>query len=65
MDIAGMEVVAIVTVLALLQFVWFGIQVASMRVQHEVKAPAMSGAPGASNTRSKHPQCPGLPDLSG
>ncbi len=45
MDIAGMEMVVIVTVLALLQFIWFGIEVGSMRAKHEVKAPAMSGAP--------------------
>ena len=45
MNMAGMEVVAIVTVLALLQFIWFGIEVGSVRVKHEVKAPAMSGAP--------------------
>lgn len=40
-----MELVAIVTVLALLQYVWFGVQVGSMRAKHEVKAPAMSGPP--------------------
>ncbi len=40
-----MEATAIVTILALLQFVWFAIQVGSMRVKHEVKAPAMSGPP--------------------
>jgi len=40
-----MDMIAIVTVLALLQFVWFGIQVGSMRARYEVKAPAMSGAP--------------------
>jgi len=40
-----MEYVTIITVLALLQFAWFGFQVGSMRVKHEVKAPAMSGAP--------------------
>ena len=38
-----MEYVAIVTVLALLQFTWFGIQVGSMRAKHEIKAPAMFG----------------------
>ncbi len=40
-----MDMVAIVTVLALMQFVWFGIQVGSMRAKHEVKAPTMSGPP--------------------
>lgn len=40
-----MEYVTIVTVLALLQFVWFGIEVGSLRAKHEVKAPAMSGTP--------------------
>jgi uncharacterized MAPEG superfamily protein len=40
-----MDMVAIVTVLALTQFVWFGIQVGSQRAKHEVKAPAMSGPP--------------------
>ena len=39
-----MDWVVIVTVLVLLQFTWFGIQVGSMRAKHEVKAPAMSGA---------------------
>lgn len=40
-----MEAVAIVTILALCQFVWFSIQVGSMRGKHDVKAPAMSGHP--------------------
>ncbi len=40
-----MEFVTIVTVLALVQFMWFGIQVGAMRGKHEVKAPAMTGAP--------------------
>jgi uncharacterized MAPEG superfamily protein len=40
-----MDWVVVITVLASLQFVWFGIQVGSMRAKHEVKAPAMSGAP--------------------
>ena len=40
-----MELPAIVTALALLQFTWFSIQVGSMRVKHGVKAPAMSGPP--------------------
>jgi len=38
-----MDMVAIVTVLALLQFTWFGIQVGSLRGKHEIKAPAMFG----------------------
>ncbi|MCP4300707.1 MAG: MAPEG family protein, partial [Gammaproteobacteria bacterium] len=38
-----MEAVAIVTILALGQFVLFSIQVGSMRVKHGVKAPATSG----------------------
>jgi uncharacterized MAPEG superfamily protein len=38
-----MDMVAIVTVLALLQFTWFGIQVGSLRAKHEIKAPAMFG----------------------
>ena len=40
-----MEYVTIITVLALLQYVWFGIQVGSMRAKYEVKAPAVSGTP--------------------
>jgi len=40
-----MELVAIVTILALGQFVLFSIQVGSMRGKHGVKAPAMSGHP--------------------
>ena len=40
-----MEYCAIVTVLALLQYVWFGVYVGSMRTRHQVKAPAMSGPP--------------------
>lgn len=38
-----MEYVAIVTVLALLQFTWFGVQVGAMRGKHQIKAPAMFG----------------------
>ena len=38
-----MEAVVIVTILALLQYVYFGIQVGSMRGKAGVKAPAMSG----------------------
>ncbi len=38
-----MEITAIVTVLALLQFSWFGIQVGMLRGKHNIPAPAMSG----------------------
>ncbi|MDH4125865.1 MAG: MAPEG family protein [Gammaproteobacteria bacterium] len=40
-----MEAVAIVTVLAILQFFWFGFEVGKMRVKHQCKAPATTGAP--------------------
>lgn len=40
-----MDMVTIVTVLALLQFVWFGVQVGSLRGKHQIKAPAISGHP--------------------
>lgn len=40
-----MDMIVIVTVLALLQYAWFGIQVGKMREKHEIKAPAMSGHP--------------------
>lgn len=40
-----MESVAIVTIVALAQFVFFSIQVGSMRGKHGVKAPAISGHP--------------------
>jgi len=40
-----MEAVAIVTILALGQFILFSIQVGSMRGQHGVKAPAIAGHP--------------------
>ena len=40
-----MEITVIVTVLALLQFIFFGIQVGSMRVKHDIKAPAVTGPP--------------------
>ena len=40
-----MEVTAIVTILALLQFVFFSVQVGSMRGKHKVSAPAVSGPP--------------------
>jgi len=40
-----MEAVTIVTVLAILQFFWFGAEVGKMRVKHQCKAPATTGAP--------------------
>jgi len=40
-----MDAVVIVTVLALLQFVWFGFDVGMMRGKHQCKAPAITGAP--------------------
>lgn len=39
-----MEAIAIVTILALGQFIWFSVQVGSMRGKHQVKAPAIAGA---------------------
>ncbi len=38
-----MEATVIVTILALAQFMLFGVQVGSMRVKHGVKAPATTG----------------------
>jgi len=40
-----MEAIAIVTVLALAQFIYFSVQVGSMRGKHGVKAPAITGHP--------------------
>lgn len=40
-----MDWIVIVTVLLLLQYTWFGVEVGSMRGKYEVKAPAISGAP--------------------
>ena len=40
-----MEYIAIVTLLALMQFMMFSIQVGSMRLKHGVRAPAISGHP--------------------
>lgn len=40
-----MDWVIIVTVLALLQYTVFGVQVGAMRAKHQVRAPGMSGAP--------------------
>jgi uncharacterized MAPEG superfamily protein len=40
-----MELVTIVTVLALIQYTWVGIQVGQQRVKHECDAPVMAGPP--------------------
>lgn len=40
-----MDLVIIVTTLALMQFYWFGIEVGKMRAKHQCKAPAITGAP--------------------
>ncbi len=40
-----MDLVAIIIVLALMQFVYFGIRVGQMRAKHGVKAPEMTGDP--------------------
>lgn len=40
-----MEATVIITILALAQFVQFGIQVGSMRGKHGIKAPAVTGHP--------------------
>ena len=40
-----MEAIAIVTILALIQYFVFGVQVGQMRVKHGVKAPAIAGHP--------------------
>ena len=40
-----MEAIAIVTILALIQYFVFGVQVGQMRVKHGVKAPAITGHP--------------------
>jgi len=40
-----MEAVAIVTILALVQYTYFGIQVGGARQKYGVKAPAMTGDP--------------------
>jgi glutathione S-transferase len=41
----GMELVAFVTMLMLLQYFIFVLQVGKARVKHEIKAPAITGAP--------------------
>ena len=38
-----MEWIAIVTILALVQFIWLGIRVGAARVKYEIKAPATTG----------------------
>lgn len=38
-----MEAIAVVTILALMQFYLFGIQVGQMRAKHGIKAPAITG----------------------
>jgi glutathione S-transferase len=40
-----MDWVIIITVLLLLQYTWFGLQVGMVRGKHGLKAPAMTGAP--------------------
>ena len=40
-----MEYVAIVTILVLIQYLWFGTEVGIMRGRHGVNAPAITGAP--------------------
>lgn len=40
-----MEAIAVVTILALMQFFLFGLQVGQMRGKHGVKAPAITGHP--------------------
>ena len=40
-----MELTAMVTVLALAQFIFFGIRVGQMRAKHSVSAPAITGDP--------------------
>lgn len=49
-----MEAVVIVTVLALMQFIYFGVQVGSVRGKTGVKAPAMSGDPLFERTNRVH-----------
>lgn len=49
-----MEWVAIVTVAAMLQFIWFGVRVGQMRAKHEVKAPETAGPPEFMRTYRVH-----------
>lgn len=39
-----MEAVILITILALLQYFWFSIEVGKMRAKHECKAPSITGA---------------------
>ncbi len=41
-----MQPIAIVTALALLQYLWLGYLVSAARIRYDVKAPAISGHPG-------------------
>lgn len=45
MQAVEMQAVAIITILALAQYIFFAIQVGSMRGKHGVKAPAVAGHP--------------------
>lgn len=49
-----MEAVVIVTVLALVQYIYFGVQVGSVRGKSGIKAPAMSGDPLFERTNRVH-----------
>jgi len=49
-----MEITAIVTVLVLLQYTWFGIQVGTMRGKLKIDAPAMAGASDFDRTFRVH-----------
>lgn len=49
-----MEAVVIVTVLALVQYIYFGVQVGSVRGKTGIKAPAMSGDPLFERTNRVH-----------
>ncbi|NNC78067.1 MAG: MAPEG family protein [Woeseiaceae bacterium] len=40
-----MEAIAVVTILSLMQFYFFGLQVGQMRAKHGIKAPATTGHP--------------------
>ncbi len=49
-----MEAVVIVTVLALVQYIYFGVQVGSVRGTSGIKAPAMTGDPLFERTNRVH-----------
>lgn len=49
-----MEATAIVTILALMQFILFSVQVGAMRAKHGVKAPATSGHPAFERMNRVH-----------